>query len=66
VLLYAYGFAVPNNPFDTVSFKLVGGSNGGNGNSTEAQSFSITAGGIGGVPKVSDHMTASMFINFYV
>ncbi len=55
--MYAYGFALENNPFDTVTLKLVsgagsGGKDGKHTQKKEESVFNISAGGISGVPKV--------------
>lgn len=58
VLMYAYGFALENNPFDTVTLKLVIGGNNNNNNNSDTSPqrvekvYSISTGGLSGVPKV--------------
>ena len=56
VLMYAYGFALENNPFDTVTLKLVSGAGDVAHNkdtrNREERVYQISAGGISGVPKV--------------
>ena len=56
VLMYAYGFALENNPFDTVTLKLVSGAGevaqNKDTHNREERVYQISAGGISGVPKV--------------
>ena len=51
MLLFAYGFALPTNPFDTVSLELKRCREGGTADNLGI--FYLSAGGIEGIPKAS-------------
>ena len=49
-LVFAYGFAVADNPYDTVALKLMCGQGSGGGEVTNVGTYYVGRGGVEGVP----------------